>query len=50
MGVDLSEQHARLYDASGAVIWESDIITSKPDGERHADSVYMVSISRVRRS
>ena len=42
--VDLSEQHARFYDASGAVIWESDIITGKPDGEHDTPSgVYMVN-------
>ncbi|WP_195525093.1 L,D-transpeptidase family protein [Eggerthella lenta] len=44
MDVDLSEQHARLYDASGAVIWESDIITGKPDGEHDTPTgVYMVN-------
>lgn len=44
MDVDLSEQHARFYDASGAVIWESDIITGKPDGEHDTPSgVYMVN-------
>ena len=42
--VDLSEQHARFYDASGSVIWESDIITGKPDGEHDTPSgVYMVN-------
>lgn len=44
MDVDLSEQHARFYDASGAVIWESDIITGKPDGEHDTPSgVYMMN-------
>lgn len=44
MDVDLSEQHARLYDASGALIWESDIITGKPDGEHDTPSgVYMLN-------
>ena len=28
--VDLSEQHARFYDASGALVWESDIVSGKP--------------------
>lgn len=42
--IDLSEQHARFYDASGAIIWESDIITGKPDGEHDTPSgVYMVN-------
>ena len=44
MDVDLSEQHARFYDASGAIIWESDIITGKPDGEHDTPTgVYMVT-------
>lgn len=30
--IDLAEQHARLYDENGALIWESDIITGTPDG------------------
>lgn len=30
--VDLAEQHAVFYD-NGAVIWESDIVSGKPDGE-----------------
>ena len=25
--VDLTEQHARMYDASGSLIWETDIVT-----------------------
>ena len=28
--VDLSEQHARFYDGSGALVWESDIVSGKP--------------------
>ncbi len=32
LDIDLSEQHARLYDDSGALIWESDIVSGKPDG------------------
>lgn len=36
--VDLSEQHVRMYDESGALIWESDCISGKPDGE-HDTSV-----------
>lgn len=31
--IDLSEQHARFYDESGALVWESDIVTGIPDGE-----------------
>lgn len=32
--VDISEQHARLYDESGSIIWEADVVTGIPDG-RH---------------
>lgn len=32
--VDLSEQHARLYDDNGSIIWEADVVTGIPDG-RH---------------
>lgn len=42
--LDLSEQHARFYDASGAIIWETDVITGKPDGEHDTPTgVYMVN-------
>ena len=30
--IDLSAQHARLFDENGAVIWESDIVSGKPTG------------------
>lgn len=30
--IDLSEQHVRMYDDSGALIWESDCISGIPDG------------------
>ena len=30
--VDLSEQHARFYDDSGALAWETDIISGAPSG------------------
>lgn len=42
--VDLTEQHARFYDESGALIWEADVITGIPDGE-HAtpEGVYWVN-------
>lgn len=33
LDIDLTEQHARLYDDNGSVIWESDVITGSPDGE-----------------
>lgn len=31
--IDLTEQHARFYDDSGALAWESDIVTGQPNGE-----------------
>ncbi len=31
--VDLTEQHARYYDASGNLLWESGIVSGKPDDE-----------------
>lgn len=30
--VDLAEQHARFYDESGDLVWESDIVSGEPDG------------------
>ena len=33
--VDLTEQHARCYDTAGNLLWESDVITGKPDGEHN---------------
>lgn len=32
--VDLTEQHARLYDENGEVIWESDIVSGGPGAGR----------------
>ncbi len=44
MDVDLTEQHARLYDETGALIWESDIVTGMPDGEHDTpQGVYWVN-------
>lgn len=31
--VDLSEQHAYYYDASGNLLWDSGVVTGKPNGE-----------------
>lgn len=43
--VDLSEQHARLYDESGAVIWESDFVSgdTTKDGRATPEGVYAVN-------
>ncbi len=44
MDVDLTEQHARFYDESGVIIWESDIVTGIPDGEHDTPTgVYWVN-------
>lgn len=33
--IDLSEQHVRFYDDTGALIWESDCVSGIPDGEHN---------------
>lgn len=33
--VDISEQRARYYDASGTLLWETGVVTGKPDGENN---------------
>ncbi|MDO5328716.1 MAG: L,D-transpeptidase family protein [Coriobacteriia bacterium] len=33
--IDLSQQHARMYDDSGSLIWEADIVSGKPDGKHN---------------
>lgn len=41
--VDLAQQHAVFYD-NGTVIWESDIVTGKPDGEHDTPvGIYLVN-------
>lgn len=41
--IDLTNQHAVFYD-NGKVIWETDVITGKPDGEHNTpQGVYMVN-------
>lgn len=42
--VDLTEQHARFYDESGALIWESDVVTGTPDGEHDTpEGIYVLN-------
>ena len=42
--IDLSEQHVRFYDESGALVWESDCISGTPDGEHDTPAgVYWVN-------
>lgn len=44
LDIDLAEQHARLYDDSATLIWESDIISGAPDGEHDTpDGVYYLN-------
>lgn len=31
--IDLTEQHAYYYDASGALLWDAPVVTGKPNGE-----------------
>lgn len=31
--IDITEQHARLYDADGNLAWEADIVTGQTDGQ-----------------
>lgn len=41
--IDLSEQHARYYDASGALLWESGIISGNPNkGSSTPTGVYAI--------
>ncbi|OUP10093.1 L,D-transpeptidase family protein [Collinsella sp. An2] len=42
--VDISEQHARYYDANGNLVWETGVVTGKPDGENDTPTgVYKVN-------
>lgn len=42
--VDLSEQHARYYDASGKLLWESGIVSGNPNaGHATPTGVYFVN-------
>ncbi len=46
--IDLSEQHARMYDDSGSLIWESDVVTGDTT-EDHATptGVYTMNSNRA---
>ncbi len=44
LDIDLTEQHARFYDESGNLVWESDIISGIPDGEHETpNGVYWMN-------
>ncbi len=45
--IDLAEQHVRMYDDSGALVWESDCISGTPDGEHDTSvGVYWVNAKK----
>ena len=47
--IDLSEQHVRLYDENGKVIWESDCVTGNAsDGHDTPTGVYAVNKYKAR--
>lgn len=42
--IDLAEQYARFYDEAGTLIWESAIITGRPDGKHDTpQGVYVLN-------
>lgn len=41
--IDLSEQHAYFYDASGACVWETDVVTGSPGEHATPQGVYRVT-------
>lgn len=42
--IDLAEQYARFYDASGAVVWETSVISGIPDGSHNTPTgVYQIN-------
>ena len=42
--VDITEQHARFYDSSGEIIWESDIVTGAAGTHDTPCGVYMLNL------
>lgn len=45
--IDLSEQHARFYDESGALVWESDIVSGAPGSRATPEGVYYVTSGKA---
>jgi lipoprotein-anchoring transpeptidase ErfK/SrfK len=41
--IDLTEQHARFYDASGTLIWESDIVSGSSGSRATPTGVYVIN-------
>ncbi|MBY4796847.1 L,D-transpeptidase/peptidoglycan binding protein [Collinsella sp. AGMB00827] len=48
LDVDISEQHAYLYDSAGSLLWESGIITGNPN-QRNATPTGIYSINNLAR-
>lgn len=47
--IDITEQHARMYDDSGALIWESDIVSGNPlKGFDTPEGVYTINENKTR--
>ena len=46
--VDLSEQHARLYDKNGSILWEADVVTGIPDGHHNTPEGVWYVTSHIR--
>lgn len=46
--VDLTEQHAYMYDDSGKVIWESGVVTGIPDEKKSTpEGVYVINLKKT---
>lgn len=41
--VDLSEQHARYYDANGNIVWEANFISGKPGEDATPEGVWQIN-------
>lgn len=45
--IDLSEQHAYFYDANGALVWETDVVTGSPGSHATPTGVYRVTSGKA---
>ena len=46
--VDLTEQHAYMYDDSGKVVWESGVVTGIPDEKKSTpEGVYVINLKKT---
>ena len=46
--VDLSTQHAVLYDENGSILWEADVVTGLPDGRHNTPEGVWFITSHIR--